>query len=225
MSKVTDKELDVKVDELEDFLLEKNMSQEGYVKVTNIQKKFRNYDILSYCEEIYGLFEFIGLNEEQIEAFIVKNPNIFIGNKDVIRKIAYVLKEVNANDEFFGSSNFVGRITNYKRLFMRDLVCKRGGKYDRGNGVSILVVHDKEAYSRYHLSIAAYNVFKKDINSDEELEYELNRSLLSNQEHITVEEFIDKYSKLLYLKYFNKKYFDGKKAEENSMSEGGKGSI
>lgn len=220
MKEITNEELKNKVEELVDFLCEKEMSQEGFLRVASWQENHRNYDVLDLCKRIYGLFGYIGFNEEQIECFIVNNLNVFLKGKDEINKIAFVLKEVDAIDEIFNGGYFASKTTNYKRLFMRDFISKKSGRYERGKGIAPLVVHDRDAYERYNMKVAAYRALGQDIGCDEELEEFLDKVLMVNGEHITVEDYIDRSSKRFYIKYLRDTNFG-----KGSNEDGGIGSI
>ena len=207
MEKVETININEKVEELVNYLYEKGMSQDGYLRVANWQEAHKSYNVLEFCQKTYNIFEYIGMNEEQIERFIVKNLNIFLKPIEEVYKLAFVLKEVGAIDEIFESDYFSGKVTNYKRLFMRDFISKKSGKYERGNGIAPLLVGDKAAYDRYKMHIAAFHAFGTSVDSDVELENALNKILRLNGNDITVDEYLERSAKLFYTKYLRENKF------------------
>lgn len=190
-----------KVEQLVDFLCEKQMSQENFLRVAKWQETHKNFDVLDYCIRIYEILNYIGLNDEQVEKFIINNLNIFQTPIEELYKIAFVLKEVNLNDEIFANDYSARRITNYKRLFLRDFIYKRSGRTEKRNAIAPLIVSDSEAYERYGLGRASYYVIGYNASSDEEVEITLNKILKLNEEPITVEDYIERSTKLFYLKF------------------------
>ena len=193
-----------KVNELCEFLDSMGMSQENFLKMADFQELHHSYDMLGYCKKIYKLFSYIGLTYEQIEMFIIHNKGMFLEPFDEIVKMAYVLKKVDMHDEFFRTARSSGDASQYKKIFMRNLLFEKSNKYAGGCGVYGLIERSRKAYDQYGLSMIAKHVFNEVIISDEDLEKHLDKHLLFNNEHVTVEDYIDKKSKLFYMEYIRK---------------------
>lgn len=193
-----------RVNELCDFLYEKGMSQESFLEMADWQELHSSYDMTSYCRKIYELFSYIGLNNDQIEMFIVNNKKIFLEPFDEIRKIAYVLKKVDMHDEMFKAKRSSASSSQYKKIFMRNLLFEKGNKYADGCGVYGLIEGERKAYDQYGLSILARDVFNKTICSDYDLEQFLNKHLIINDKIVSVDEYIDKKSMLFYSEFIRK---------------------
>ena len=193
-----------KVNELCNFLCEKGMSQNSFLEMADWQELHHSYDMLSYCEKIYDLFSYIGLTNEQIEMFIIHNKKMFLQPFNEIVKMAYVLKKVDMHDEIFNAQRSSCNASQYKKIFMRHLLYEKSNKYAGGCGIYGLIERSRKAYDQYGLSLMARDMFHKTIISDDDLEVQLNKVLLFNNEHVTVDEYIDKASKLFYMEYIRK---------------------
>ena len=193
-----------KVNELCNFLCEKGMSQNSFLEMADWQELHHSYDMLSYCEKIYDLFSYIGLTNEQIEMFIIHNKKMFLQPFNEIVKMAYVLKKVDMHDEIFNAQRSSCNASQYKKIFMRHLLYEKSNKYAGGCGIYGLIERSRKAYDQYGLSLMARDMFHKTIISDDDLEVQLNKVLLFNNEHVTVDEYIDKASKLFYMEFIRK---------------------
>lgn len=200
-----------KVEDLVDYLDSMGMSQNSYLVMADWQELHHSYDMLTYCEKIYELFRYIGLTNDQIEMFIINNKKIFITPFNEIVKIAYVLKKVDMHDEIFNGQRSSCNASQYKKIFMRHLLFEKSNKYAGGCGIYGLIERSRRAYDQYGLSLMARDVFHKTIISDDDLEFQLNKVILFNNEHVTVDEYIDKASKLFYMEYIRKSRKDRRK--------------
>ena len=190
-----------RVYDLIEFLKLKNMDRDYIMEMADWQELHDSYDMLSYCEKIYDLFNYAGLTIDQIEKFIVNSKTLFLRPFDEFVKAAYVLQRVNVNDELFDSNRGCARAKQYKKLFMRNILFEQVNRYEHGYGISGLISGDKAAYHKYGLGAAALKIFNNNISSDDELEEILNKRLTFNGEHVTVDEFLNLASKLFYAKY------------------------
>lgn len=200
-----------KVEDLVDYLDSMGMSQNSYLVMADWQELHHSYDMLTYCKKIYELFRYIGLTNDQIEMFIINNKKIFIAPFNEIVKMAYVLKKVDMHDEMFKAQRSSSNASQYKKIFMRHLLYEKSNKYADGCGIYGLIERSRKAYDQYSLSLMARDVFHKTIISDDDLEVQLNKIILFNNEHVTVDEFIDKASKLFYMEYIRKSRKDRRK--------------
>ena len=174
-----------------------------------------NIDVVEKINSIYDIFDFVGLSNEYIEVLIRKTIGILDCSKSELVKIAYVLNEVNLNDEIFSKVSIANGIINYKRVFMRDLISKLSGRFKTHKGVDFLTVGDNYAYgSKYNLNKSC-DVLQKGIYCDEALENVLSKYLKFDGNNVTVDEYLDKMATRFYLKFL---LYKNKKAKENGLS-------
>lgn len=205
----------MKNNELIDFLEEKYMDNDTINAILKYDS-IHNTNSIKIINDIYDIFNFIGLNNDYIEVLIRKNISILDCSKSELVKIAYVLQEVNLNDEIFSKYTIASGITNYKRVFMRDFVSKMSGRYEKYHGVDFLTASDSIAYSfKYNLNKNC-DVLQKGISCDEELENALNKSLKYDGKHITVDEYLNKKAISFYIKFMM--YSKNKAKKTNGMN-------
>lgn len=190
-------------DQLIDYLESKNMDNSTINIILNFLKnKTNDFNVIKPLEDIYGIFSYVGFSNEQIEMFITKNTSVLGLPKIEIIKIAYVLHNTGFIEEMFDNQLVVGGLKNYKRIFMRDLIAKKTGRYNNTKSLKFLTFSDSSAYGgEFKFDVDVFNIFWVRISSDAELESLLNKSLLSDNKHISVNDYINKKSLLFYNKY------------------------
>lgn len=202
-----------------EFLESKGMSSDGINKIIKfVMNKKEDINYVELLIKIYEIMNYAGLTDEQIELLICNNINILEMEYSEIIKIAYILQDIGLVEEIFEKrSVYQKAMTNYKKLFIRNFVAKHGGRYLRTNSPAFLTDSDLNAYGeKYGLCVTAYQIFHKNIFSDEEAEKEINKILnikTSNgkeEKRVTVDEFINVKSKIFYSTFLlykhNKKY-------------------
>lgn len=191
----------MKNNELIDLLEEKYMDNDTINAILNHCNHHNDVDIIKVINDIYDIFSFVGLSNDYIEVLIKKNISILDCSKSELLKIAYILQEVNLNDEIFSKSTIASGITNYKRVFMRNFVAKISGRYEKYNGVDFLTASDSCAYGLKYNFNKNCDVLEKGILSDEELENALNKQLKYDGKTITVDEYLNKKAISFYIKF------------------------
>ena len=177
----------MKNNELINLLEEKYMADDTINVVLKYVMVHDNSDIIKTINNIYDIFSYAGLNNDQIELLIKKNVRILNSSKSEMLKLACVLQEVNLNDEIFSKPTIVSGITNYKRVFMRDFISKISEKRAYRKGVDFLTTSD--------------NVIQRGIFCDEDLEAALNKHLKFKGKPISVEEYLNKMAVNFYIKF------------------------
>lgn len=202
-----------------EFLESKGMSSDGINRI--LRYVFNRKEDVNYLEllnKIYEIMNYAGLNDDQIEILICNNINILELEYSEIVKIAYILQDIGLVDEIFEKrSVYQKAMTNYKKMFIRNFIAKHGGRYLKTNSPAFLTDSDLNTYGeKYGLCVSAYQIFHKNIFSDEEAEKELNKILCikninnTEQKNVTVDDFINNKSKIFYSTFLlykhNKKY-------------------
>lgn len=191
----------MKNNELINLLEEKYMADDTINVVLKYVMVHDNTDIIKTINNIYDIFSYAGLNNDQIELLIKKNVRILNSSKSEMLKLACVLQEVNLNDEIFSKPTIVSGITNYKRVFMRDFISKISEKRAYRKGVDFLTTSDNMAYSsKYNLNECC-DVIQRGIFCDEDLEAALNKHLKFKGKPISVEEYLNKMAVNFYIKF------------------------
>lgn len=162
-------------------------------------------NIISQIDYLYDIFSFVGLNNEQIELFIVKNTSVLKKEKGELNKIAFVLKYTDVIDKIFKLR--VNGLANYKRVFVRDYIIKHARKdYYSSAGLGVLTCYETQAYgSVYNLDYFVNCLFQEHSFSDLETESHINKRLTINGKRISVDDYITLHSKLLYARYLRYK--------------------
>ena len=187
------------------------ISVETINKIMNHLMCYLTKDVYDKVLFIHEIFSYAGFSDEQIDILIRQNISILDKKKFEIVKMACILENTGLVDEMFAKS-YIKRILNYKRIFMRDLIIKKSNRetYPNGNSLArFLLSHDYKAYSSVY-QIDIYQTTKSQANSDEELEWVLNKCLTYNGKPITVDECINRSALIFYNKYKEKK-MQGKK--------------
>lgn len=182
------------------------ISVETINKISNHIIHYLTKDVYKKVLFIHEVFGFAGLSYEQIDILLQQNISILDKDDFEIIKIACVLENTGLADEMFIKS-YKKHVLNYKRIFMRDFVIKESGKgaYSKRNSVArFLLEPDYKAYSGVH-QFDVYEVIKNQVDSDKELEWLLNKSLMYNGKHITVDECINRLALIFYNKYKEKR--------------------
>ncbi len=185
---------------LMDFLLEKNVDVETVKRATDYQYCNPTFDFLKNAEFIYEIFGFIKLSDDEIGKIISKKISLLKEPKEEICKIAFVFKDANLGEFVFELNSVLQKIKNYKRIYMRHIVCK-----NIGVSPTTLMVEAKKVYNEYRLAEIIHSAHNVWIDSDEELEQYLNTKLTYNGEPIDVDKYIELNAKLLYSNYLNSK--------------------
>lgn len=185
---------------------------------------------LNKLEFVYDIFMSIGFSNNEINDFLSNSSNVNILKKDKkeIIKIVYVLNRVGVQRLLTDPDEPLRNGLMYKRIFMRDLYLKLKNGYEYRSGLGLLSSSELEAYgSKYKL---ATKTIKEDdeklpdhlkellkdgkkissVSSDAELERFLDKVLVVNNKHVTVDKFIEMASTNFYKNYMLNK-LKGKK--------------
>lgn len=195
------------------FLENKGAKASDINEILNIFSniKCREESMLKCLEDLYDIFSFAGLNNEQITILLENNRLIFdvyyknfndikqyyrVSNCKVdnlyIFKLASVLKETNYLDDIFRTKRDIYGANNYKRIFIRSFVYDKSTKI-KFNNCKLITASEKFAYSsRNSFSYVADKVFNGLISNDFELEEQINKVLKYsiNDNDMTVEKYI-----------------------------------
>ena len=88
---------------------------------------------------------------------------------------------------------------------MRNIIAQRSGRYGKSLSPNILICEDSIAYgSKYNFYEDIFRVLNARVDTDEELESILNKYLMFNGEHVTVDEYINKLAVIFFNKYKKK---------------------
>lgn len=212
-----------------EFLEANNASNELINKVMDIVVKLNDDDyrnFLSKLEFVYDMFAYIGFSNDEVNDFLNNFYNVGILRKDKkeIIKIIYVLNRVGVQRLITDINEPLKNGLLYKRIFMRDFYLKLKNGYDYRIGLGLLSTSEIEAYgTKYRLGVKTITEKEKDdipkytydlvkgnkvipsISSDKELEDFLDKIIIVNDKHYTVDEYIKIASNSLYRKYLQSK--------------------
>ncbi len=182
------------------------MDDETIDKILRYDSLYNNdIDLDDRLKNIYELLGFAKLTSKEIERIIYNNISILDFSNSELCKLAAVLENVNFNNDIIEKKTFSRGLTNYKRIFIRNLVLELSGDKN-GYGNIVLIEEDYKAYgSKHNLSLVCSRLLKQSCNSDEELEKTLDGKLLIGDKHCSVDDYIKILSSLFYNKYLNNK--------------------
>lgn len=187
--------------ELIDYLKSRGMSNETIARVLFYCRNNENINYADKIEFIFNILNYAGISDEQIEFILNINTAIIDKTNSDIIKNAAVLHNTGMIDEIFSKERFGSKWSRYKRIFMRNIIAERSGRYQRSLSPEILVCEDLIAYNKLRFYEDIIKVLNARIDSDEELENELNKYLTYNGEHVTVDEYINKLAVIFFNKY------------------------
>lgn len=191
--------------ELIDYLKSKGMSNETIARVLFYCKKNDNVDYTNKIKFVFDILNYAGVSDEQMEFILNKNTAIIDRSNGEIIKIAAVLYNTNMIDEIFSKERAGNKFFRYKRIFMRNIIAERSGRYGKSLSPNILICEDSIAYgSKYNFYEDIFRVLNARVDTDEELESILNKYLMFNGEHVTVDEYINKLAVIFFNKYKKK---------------------
>lgn len=201
-----------------EFLEEKYVDKSTISKIINAVNNDKIDDINEKIVKIYEILNYAGFSDEQIEIFLSNNTSKLKWDFSEFIKIAYVLGSIGLVDEMFEvkSHGHIQNLANYKRVFMRNILAEKSGRYfqrtnSRTTACSFLTAGETDAYGlKYNLNSGAMIAYNVSISSDKELEDFYNSCMED-----TIDDIIDKKSKKFYIKYLANKY--KKSANKKSM--------
>lgn len=187
--------------ELIDYLKDKGMSNETIARVLFYCRNKENMNYYDKIKFIFNILGYAGLTDDQIGLVLNINPAIVDRSNSDIVKNAAVLSGTGMIDEIFSKERSASRYLRYKRIFMRNIIAERSTRYSKSLSPDVLVCEDTVTYGKLKFYEDVYNVLNARVNSDAELEDVLNKSLMINGQHVTVDEYINKLAVMFFNKY------------------------
>ena len=192
--------------ELIDYLKSRGMSNETIARVLCYCRNNENINYADKIEFIFNILNYAGISDEQIEFILNINTAIVDKTNSDIIKNAAVLHNTGMIDEIFSKERSGSKWSRYKRIFMRNIIAERSGRYQRSLSPEILVCEDLIAYNKLKFCEDVRKVLNKRIDSDEELESVLDKSLMYNGRHVTVDEYINKLAVVFFNEYKKREF-------------------
>ena len=154
-------------------------------------KQKKDFDFFGRLVGIYDVLNFANLDDNQIKKLLVNNLEILKMNVNDIFKLAYVYKFSPYTDIIFDleDKRELMHLSNYKRIFMRTILYMNTGNTPYATP---LLCNNREAYGhKFDINKIIYSKFKKNVDSDEELECLFNSSMTIGDVPKTIDEFIN----------------------------------
>lgn len=181
------------------------MSDELINKIINYEIKSKTLNLNEKLNYIYNLLGFAGLTNEEISNVIYNNISILGFTKQELCKLGYVFENINLGDSLLTKNTVVRGLINYKRVFMRSLICNFSNRLLINQG-TILTDPDSIVYgTKFYFGVSCYDLFKVSCSSDQELEQCLNNKLKFKDKFYSVDDYLKLQSTLFYERYLQNK--------------------
>lgn len=187
--------------DLIEYLKEKGIKDETINKILIFYGENENIDILKKIKFLFNIMNYAGVSNEQLDNLLYLKTSILNKDNDEIIKTASILNETGMIDELFSKNSTCKNVIQYKRIFMRNFIAERSGRYNRKVSASFLTCSESDAYGTYLFDLDIKRVLNMSILNDNSLEQVLNSCMTYNGVHITVDDYITKSSIKFYKKY------------------------